>query len=332
MEHISYPIRELMRTNVMMVLKGGQGTGKGILADFFEKFVYGKACCKQIQGLDHITGEFNCTLRGAALVIIDEASERASFNAKGRGSTAAFDCLKRLITGDDFRLTNKHVDSELIANIITYILFTNHDNPIFLEKDDRRYFMNEISAIYRGNREYFRKLKGAIMNELVGNAFYTLCRIHPVWKCEGWSGNLEDIPLTKLKEDTLKSCRGKSNLFLDEIFVEGNLPIKEDLLNTKLKPESVLISSNSLYAMYKVWQRQTNNGDMLPQITLSKKIKEIVGISEGGRHRDGADRPNYFEIEPDLFQVVYVKEIILGVDDDKLPMVSLLTWYKEKVS
>ena len=82
--------------------------------------------------------------------------------------------------------------------------------------------------------------------------------------------------------------------------------------------------------MYKVWQRSTNNGEILPQITITKKIKEIAHISDGGRHRDGTERPNYFKIELELYDVVHVKEILPGVDEDKLPVISLRIWHNKK--
>jgi uncharacterized protein DUF5906 len=232
MEFIAYCIRELKRTNVMMVVKGEQGAGKGVLADFFQRFVFGINAAKQIQGLGEITGQFNCLLRGAMLVVIDELSGQR-FDRKG-GNKSTFDVLKRLITGDDFRLTHKGVDSELLANIISYILFTNHDDSIFLEEKDRRTFMIEASSIFLGNFKYFDELIEKIMNKRVGDAFYTLCRKHPKWACEGWDGDLRNIPETALKKETIKSCKAKSTLFLDDIFVNGTQEIQEDFITGRL--------------------------------------------------------------------------------------------------
>lgn len=363
MEFIAYQIRELKRTNVMMVVKGEPGCGKGVVADFLQQFVFGRNTAKQIQGLNEITGQFNCLLRNCMLVVIDELSGQ-NFNKKG-SNKSTFDALKRLITGDDFRLTDKGVNSVLLANLISYMLFTNHDDSIFLEEKDRRAFMILANSLRLGDFNYFDNLRSAIMNEEVGDAFYTLCRKHPKWvslpteESKGWNGDLRIIPVTELRTYTISSCKSKGGLFLEDLLINGtqeiqeiflmlkhlatedfedDLPIEDKHFLRKKETEEgsqyvkthVLISISMLYSMYLVWHRRTNNGELWSSNLLSRKIKEVSVLTLYGRNQKDGSRDTFYEILPRAYDNVYIKPTTVG-EYDKTPVIKLNDWLSSKL-
>jgi hypothetical protein len=133
---------------VAIVLRGGQGTGKGTFAKMLGR-LFGSHY-KYVNNPKHVTGQFNSMLRDAVLVFADEC-----FAANDPAAEAA---LKALITEEKIRTEQKNIDNMESRNCIHLIMATNKEWAIAADQDDRRFFVVEIDDAQQMNREYFTPL------------------------------------------------------------------------------------------------------------------------------------------------------------------------------
>ena len=133
---------------VAVVMRGGQGIGKGTFAKIFGK-LFG-VHYKYVSNSEHVTGNFNFMLHDAVMVFADEC-----FAAKDKKSESA---LKSLITEDTIRVTPKGVDSMEARNCVHLIMSTNSDWAVSVDMDDRRFFVIEVDDTHRTDGEYFGKI------------------------------------------------------------------------------------------------------------------------------------------------------------------------------
>ena len=72
MKWYGHPIRTLTRTEVALVYVGDEGAGKGTVTEFFREHVYGCRLAKNYGELSELDTNFNITLRGRMMVIVEE--------------------------------------------------------------------------------------------------------------------------------------------------------------------------------------------------------------------------------------------------------------------
>lgn len=137
-----------------VVMRGGQGTGKGTFARHFGH-LFGMHY-KHIVNPDHITGQFNSVLRDASVVFADEC-----FAAKDKKHAAA---LKALITEEKIQTEAKGLDSIETRNCTHIIMATNADWAVAAELDDRRLFVLNVSDAHKQDSAYFKAIERQMQN------------------------------------------------------------------------------------------------------------------------------------------------------------------------
>jgi len=143
------------KIGVAIVLKGGKGAGKTIVADYLRK-IFG-AHFVRVSHEEHLLGKFNAHLEHALIVNAEEA-----FWAKSR---KAENILKDLITGDTLQVERKGVDSYTGRNLMDILITSNSDWVVPASADERRYYVLEVSDEVVGNYAYFKDLA----EEMEGN-------------------------------------------------------------------------------------------------------------------------------------------------------------------
>jgi putative DNA primase/helicase len=139
------------KPEVAIVLKAGQGTGKGTFIDPIGKIIGSHYL--HAQSPEQVIGKFNAQLENKLLVFADE------FFAGSKGST---DRLKTMITESVGSIERKGQDRIQVPCFARIIMATNHENVIKIERDERRYLYLEVSEKYKQDAEYFDKLHSAI--------------------------------------------------------------------------------------------------------------------------------------------------------------------------
>ena len=193
------------KTKVALVLRSEkQQIGKGmIIEDFLIPYVFGKNISTKEKGLNFVIDKFNNDLMNKILICADELSTvSGSYHA-------AFDCMKDRITGGSLKIEIKFGSKFQIDDYANFIMLTNHDFTIKVEKYDARYFIQECNDKYRFNFDYFDKF-GGTYNEETGNHFFSYCYYleNPV--------DVRNIPQTKLKTEMQINSSSTPIRFLED--------------------------------------------------------------------------------------------------------------------
>ena len=155
---ISYIAHALQRPEekpgVMIILIGGQGTGKGTLGRILRKIW--RATYLQVSNIDAVTGNFNASLERAYIVFMDEAL----FSGNRKGS----DALKSLVTEETIQINEKHQPARQVRSFHRYFAATNADHFKNTERDDRRDFTLRVSEARKGDHAYWSALTHEMEN------------------------------------------------------------------------------------------------------------------------------------------------------------------------
>jgi hypothetical protein len=133
---------------VGLVMRGGQGTGKGTLVKCFghlfgQHFVH-------VSRTQHLTGNFNAHLQDAVLVFADEAVWGGDRQNEG--------ALKALITEPTLPIEKKGVDTYIVKNVIHLMVASNNDWCVPTGMDDRRFCVVDVLPHRAGDHAYFKKI------------------------------------------------------------------------------------------------------------------------------------------------------------------------------
>ncbi len=123
------------KTLVAIVIPSNtQGNGKNLAlkahSEIMEDLYFSTA------QIDQIVGNFNPSAEGRLLINLNECTWG------GRKSQSGI--LKALITEDTMTINNKNIKPYMIENYSNVIITSNDENPIEIEKNDRRYFVLDI--------------------------------------------------------------------------------------------------------------------------------------------------------------------------------------------
>jgi hypothetical protein len=249
----SWPLRfPREKTGVVPVLIGGQGTGKSTFIWLVMQAIYG-AHLAITATLDQVTSRFGSISVDNIMVIINETStlgDVINFHAK-------FEYFKTLVSDLSQAIEYKGVDAK--GNIIcytNYIICSNNDHCVKIEKDDRRFAVFECSDIYKNNKEYHDQLVNSCKDAEFPVLLYNLLRnLPPSWRLE----KLNDphiIPETDIRQSIIQLNKPKFDIALDAIF-NGNIVINHNQVVIKniTSVPKVFISSASMWDIYQVWAR-----------------------------------------------------------------------------
>ena len=173
-----------------IVLKGGQGTGKGVFAREFGN-LFGPHF-KHVSDGSRVSGKHNLHLQDAVVLFADEA-----FFAGDKQHAAA---LKRLITESTLDIEAKYHDAEITPNFLHIIMASNEDWVIPADLDDRRFFVLEVGDDAKQDGKYFR----GVCNDLKHGGYENLLFFLQARDLTGF--DVSKIPQTAaLREQKLRS-------------------------------------------------------------------------------------------------------------------------------
>ena len=130
--------------HVLLVI-GGAGVGKSYFTSYLLPLLYGKHNVSCI-GPDDIKGSWTDWLAEKQIVIIEELM---SF-----GQLETYNKLKPLITQETVRVNTKNIAHYDVDNTANFFCTSNHDNPIKIDPDDRRWWVYKSPAAARDPSYY----------------------------------------------------------------------------------------------------------------------------------------------------------------------------------
>ena len=161
------------KTGVVPVLKGLQGSGKGIFCNFLGDLI-GKRHYQAIATPDKITGKFNSHLESCLLLFADEALFK--------GDHGAQNAFKALVTEPTLNIERKGLDSHNAPNYMNFIMASNAESVFNLEKGERRYWILQVGEAWAHSNQttkqahalraqYFKELGASLESIEVKQAF-----------------------------------------------------------------------------------------------------------------------------------------------------------------
>jgi len=141
---------------VALVMRGKQGTGKGIFARGFGA-LFGQHFLHFTRSRN-LVGNFNAHLRDAVVVFADEAF-LADGDKEGEG------VLKALITEPELVIEGKFKDAVRCRNLIHMIVASNNERIINAAAEERRFCVLDVSEARMQDHDYFK----AILEQMKGN-------------------------------------------------------------------------------------------------------------------------------------------------------------------
>jgi len=229
------------KTEVVILLQGGQGCGKTLPCDILLEHVFGDNLGMTASGLGSLTQRFNGCTMGKIFSNVNELSV-----VDGDAFNASFDKMKSLITDRRLQVEKKGLEHIQIDNFNNFIMTTNHVHTVKLERDDRRYACFEVSDKYKQNSNYFADFMDTLDNQNAGDNIYTYFLRYP----DNEMVNVRKIPMTEIRKDLLDSCKSNVERFVSQM----NDEIDEALLYDWVGKEGEnAITCANFYQQYKDW-------------------------------------------------------------------------------
>ena len=192
---------------VALVLRGAQGTGKGIFARqlgnlFGQHFVH-------VSHPRHLSGNFNAHLQDAVVVFADEAF--------GVGDKQSIAVVKMLITEPLIPIERKHHDTEMAKNVVHLIMASNDEWIVPAGLDERRFCVLDVGSAHQGDHEYF----GTIMQQMENGGREAM--LHELQHYDYSAVNLREPPATEaLLEQKLLSMEPHEQWWFEKL-MDGRL-------------------------------------------------------------------------------------------------------------
>jgi phage/plasmid-associated DNA primase len=174
------------RPGTAIVLRGVQGTGKGVFVTQFGK-IFGPHFV-HINGQHRLTSNFNSHLKMSLLVFVDEG-----FWAGDRRDAGT---LKGMITEETLLIEPKFQDAIPLKNHLRVIMASNSDWVVPADLEERRFCVLDVSDQYQRNTAYF----GSIIDEMDNGG-----REHLLYELLNHKiiSNLREIPRTQALYDQI---------------------------------------------------------------------------------------------------------------------------------
>lgn len=137
-----------------IVLRGDQGTGKGVLVKFFGSLL-GDAY-HHTTSISPLVSRFNSELVNRLLTFADECTWGGK---KSEGSS-----LKVFISEDTMNFEHKGKDKVTLNNFSRLIIASNHEWVVPVESGDRRYVVIDVNDNVKENKEYFNLIHKQMNN------------------------------------------------------------------------------------------------------------------------------------------------------------------------
>jgi len=215
---------------VAVVMRGGEGTGKGTLARALRHIIGHHALA--ISNAKHLVGNFNAHLRDTVFLFADEA-----FFA---GDRAHVGVLKSIITEPCLTIEAKFQNAIETPNFLHLMMASNEEWVVPAALDARRFLVLEVSDGVKNNHEYF----AAIWQQMEAGGYAAM--LHDLLAYDLSCFNVRAVPTTaglqhqqKLSLPTTESwwqdclARGyvfKSKLGLEEHFGEWAEAVSTEML------------------------------------------------------------------------------------------------------
>jgi hypothetical protein len=271
------------KPGIMIVLLGGQGTGKGT---FFELLnaIWSLTCLK-VSDVDHVIGQFNAAIERIYIVFMDEALFA--------GDKKALDRLKSMVTESTVTIEQKRQPRRTIKSVHRFIAASNHDHFIKVDGDDRRFFFLRVSDARKGDFDYWQGLHAAIKNPAVIAAM-----VHDLMEVSLDYFNVRDRPKsTEHMEQKLQSLSGFDRYWF-EVLQTGYFDPRARVLPAAAWTDPAFVRPETLMREWEEFDRGSRQFAGRQEREIYKALERLCPSAEkarpkiGGKQQRGISLPS----------------------------------------
>lgn len=244
-----------VKPGVMIVLLGGQGTGKGMFYQMLQR-IWPKTSLL-VSDIQQVVGKFNAVLERNFLILMDEAL----FS----GDRKSQDRMKSFVTEQTLQIEQKHQPSRTIQSVHRFFASSNHRQFSHVEADDRRLLFLRVSDQYQGNHDYFGSLAQSIGDDTVIAAM-----MHDLLAMDLSGFNVRERPITvEHGLQKILSLQGFDRYWY-EVLMSECFDTRDGIYEAWSEPR--FISTRSISTRY----RDFDNRSQRFAPTLSKEIADAI--------------------------------------------------------
>ncbi|MCB1925825.1 MAG: bifunctional DNA primase/polymerase [Gammaproteobacteria bacterium] len=251
---------------VAVVLRSGQGTGKGMFANFIKSLAGSHG--RSVADAEKLIGKHNAHLENCVFLFADEA-----FYAGDRKHVGA---LKSILTEPTMMIEPKFMDAVERKNMLHVMMATNEHWAVPADLDDRRFAVFGVSDHRVGDRAYFNQLAAAMRDPRVRAAF-----LHKLLTLNLGSASLRDIPDTEARDEQKTLSLKGFNAWLYEFLARDWEDESDAGFGWPGDPDDAMYgfwSTKELYRQFSEWrkdQRYGREGSVLAQNAFGRKLAEF---------------------------------------------------------
>ena len=252
-----------------IVLRGGQGTGKGLLGNFLMALwgVHGM----HISNPKHLVGNFNAHLANACFLFADEAFFAGDKSHEGT--------LKALITEKFLTVERKGIDAIQQPNYLKVFMATNSQWAIPAASDERRYFVTDMEV--RQDEAYYAGLSAATKDKTVQSAFLYAMLNRDITGFR--TGGIPDSDA--LKDQRLHSMDSVGKWMVDSISA-GEFEVKGERGEVFIEKWKEEIKAKTLFDSFIFWCDAQKVGEYgrLTQTKFGRRLNDwgFISKKQGG--------------------------------------------------
>ena len=237
-----------------IVLRGKQGTGKGVFCNIFGE-LFG-AHYTHVSQASHLSGKFNRHLLRCVALFCDEAQWGSDKHGEG--------VLKALVTEPTLQIEGKGQDVIEIKNHIHLMVATNNELAVPTGPEERRFLVLDVSDKHKQDHAYFRKIQEQM--DQGGRA----ALLHFLLNREYEADSLRKIPQTQALFETKLLSVSPVHKFWYERLMSGSLRANQDKWN------GGEILSSELQNEYKAFTKESGLSNKATNTELGIVLRKLL--------------------------------------------------------
>lgn len=246
---------------VAIVLRSGQGYGKNTFVEAMGSLV--SHHFRQVNSMDQITGRFNGHLQNLLLLHANEAIWGGSKADKGK--------LKAMISDPKMPVEMKGLDIVDMDNYLRLVVSSNEDWPVPVDLDDRRFFILDVSSVYKQDHVFF----AALHAELDNGGREAL--MHDLMVEDISQFSPRNKPATPFGADIKLRSADSPTRWLHDFLNDNSWMVDGKVFDQSGKPVEVLKSK--LYVDYEDWSRSSPDRYPAARDQFFKVIRKLLDKS-----------------------------------------------------
>lgn len=272
---------------IALLFKSIQGAGKDTLFDWFGKKIIGKDYFYS-GAFKEIYHQFNRKyLFNKILVVITELSSQDSFSRD--------EDIKQSITRPEVKIEEKGKEAFIITNNIGFVFFTNNENPLKIDLNDRRFCAIQCNDSIANDNDYFNALYKEMDDAKINRAFYDYFMSIDVPDDYNFVVNR---PIT----DYYKSCQAR-NIPIIANFLEEQLMIYYD---------KDVVSYSKFYEKFAAYLKEKGHKYDYSETRFGIDIKSYMGITKKHSNKGRVYNVDIQELRNYLISKKYIEDTIIA--------------------